>query len=240
MSSAFSSWMKAEHPNILVLYIPPGTTSKLQPQDVVVQRPMKAGILTAFKTHQVQQFARAETLAGTPGADAAMASLTDFRMSVIKPLTPLWIYAGWLSVAKRPEMVRAGWAKCGLLDAWTEACQMRAMAAMTNSDHEFFPLFPAASAAAQLDKEAAAEPMQEPICLRRPLADIDMNEEEAEFVAGVMQEATAGPLSTADQLLVPELVDVVAVEAESLKRSTFLAAFKRAPAPPAAKRHRSS
>ena len=52
--------MADEHPNILLLFVPPNCASKLQPQDVCVQRPFKAGLAAAFKQYQVAQFLQVE------------------------------------------------------------------------------------------------------------------------------------------------------------------------------------
>ena len=46
---AFRDYMKEKHPNILILYFPPNCTSKLQPQDVSVQKPFKSAITAAFR-----------------------------------------------------------------------------------------------------------------------------------------------------------------------------------------------
>jgi hypothetical protein len=65
ISEAYRAWMKEAHPNIIVLYIPPNCTGKLQPQDVVVQKPLKAGFKAAFVEYQIKQFEKAQK---SPGA----------------------------------------------------------------------------------------------------------------------------------------------------------------------------
>jgi hypothetical protein len=59
ISADYRSWMKEQHPLIILLFVPPNCTSCLQPQDVVVQKPLKAGIKTAFVDYQIQQFEKA-------------------------------------------------------------------------------------------------------------------------------------------------------------------------------------
>ena len=48
-SEAFLSWMKKEYPWICVLFILANCTSKLQPVDVILQRPLKCGFINCFK-----------------------------------------------------------------------------------------------------------------------------------------------------------------------------------------------
>lgn len=135
----FRAWMKAEYPDILVLYVPPNCTGKLQPQDVVVQKPLKGGIKTAFNEHQVTQFREAQRTGNYK-------SLCDFRISVIKPYTPAWLYAGWKRVADDVDMVRKGWVKCGLMGVFeseTRAATIKqAKLACNDSTHPLYPLFP--------------------------------------------------------------------------------------------------
>lgn len=59
ISEDYRNWMKEQHPLIIVLFIPPNCTSRLQPQDVVVQKPLKAGVKTAFVEYQIQQYEKA-------------------------------------------------------------------------------------------------------------------------------------------------------------------------------------
>lgn len=56
ISAAFRDFMKTDFPWILVLFVPPNCTSKLQPQDVFYQKPFKQGIYACFCDHQVALF----------------------------------------------------------------------------------------------------------------------------------------------------------------------------------------
>lgn len=168
-------------------------------------------------------------------AEQQRKKLTDFRMSTIKPLTPEWIYAGWLSVAQRPNMIRAGWAKCGLLQAWDEATQKRAMLAMTDPDAQFYPLFKDGVSLAPPPAVAAGEtePEHEP---KTVPAAMDFTEEEVVYAtvelpkllaaasAAATQPADKGT-SSADQLRDGPLA---ATEKEK-RRSDFMSLFKQAP-----------
>lgn len=135
----FRAWMRLHYPDILVLYVPPNCTGKLQPQDVVVQKPLKGGIKAAFREYQVTKFREAVRTGN-------YTALCDFRISVIKPYTPAWLHAGWKRVADDVEMVRKGWAKCGLIGVFQpetrSATLKQARLASNDSTHPLYPLFP--------------------------------------------------------------------------------------------------
>ena len=135
----FRAWMKQGYSNILVLYVPPNCTGKLQPQDVVVQKPLKGGIKAGFREFQVTKFREAQRTGNYK-------VLCDFRISVIKPFTPTWLYAGWKRVADDMDMVRKGWAKCGLTGVFEPesraATIKQAKLACNDSRHPLYPLFP--------------------------------------------------------------------------------------------------
>ena len=56
ISKAFRARCPAECPELLMLYVPPNTTSKLQPQDKFYNKPFKCGTKEAFCDHQVKMF----------------------------------------------------------------------------------------------------------------------------------------------------------------------------------------
>ena len=60
ISKAFRAWCAEDFRELLLLYVPPNTTSKLQPQDKFYNRPFKVATKTAFCDHQVEMFKRAE------------------------------------------------------------------------------------------------------------------------------------------------------------------------------------
>ena len=56
ISVAYRSWMKEQYPWILVLYVPPSCTSKLQPQDKFYQKPFKHATMAAFLDFQLKTY----------------------------------------------------------------------------------------------------------------------------------------------------------------------------------------
>lgn len=55
VSEAFRTFLKG-YPHILVLFVPPNCTSKLQPQDVAVQKPFKGAVQAAFRAFQRKRY----------------------------------------------------------------------------------------------------------------------------------------------------------------------------------------
>jgi hypothetical protein len=73
------------------------------------------------------------------------AKLTDFRMSVIKPQIPKWLFVAWKRVADDRRTVMPGWSKCSLRAAFEdkkEEVLRDAQLAMSDPDHHLYPLFP--------------------------------------------------------------------------------------------------
>jgi hypothetical protein len=97
-----------------------------------------------------------------------MASMTDFAMSTIKPMTPAWLYAGWKYLADSPDMIKRGWDACGLRSMFDErraGVVRQAKLATHDTSHHLYPLFPSNDVAA-LPLEVAAgehEPEMEPL-----------------------------------------------------------------------------
>jgi hypothetical protein len=58
VSAAFRTFLKG-YPHILVLFIPPNCTGKLQPQDVAVQKPFKGAVQAAFRAFQRKRYEQA-------------------------------------------------------------------------------------------------------------------------------------------------------------------------------------
>ena len=70
------------------------------------------------------------------GADASTIKL-DLRLSTLKPHVPNFCYDGWKLCADDKELVRAGWQKCGFLQAWDTEFQVEALD--LHSKGELFP-----------------------------------------------------------------------------------------------------
>ena len=118
---------------MLLIFIPPNCTGQLQPQDVVVHKPLKGSINAAFNAFQIERFQKARRL----GGDEHYAVLCNLKLSVIKPYKPMWLYAGWKRLVDDKDMVRKGWAKCGprhVVDPSTRANIIK-KAKVASNDH---------------------------------------------------------------------------------------------------------
>lgn len=60
ISADFRHWMKTEYPWILVLYVPPSCTGKLQPQDKFYQKPFKHAVMASFCEWQMGRYRMAQ------------------------------------------------------------------------------------------------------------------------------------------------------------------------------------
>ena len=70
----------------------------------------------------------------------------DFKLSTIKQHTLDFLYTGYKVVADQPEVVVRGWDACGLLAPYKpdlkEECHKKALAATSDPEHAYYPLFP--------------------------------------------------------------------------------------------------
>ena len=115
---------------------------QLQPQDMVVHKPLRSDINAAFSAFQIERFQKARRL----GGDEHYAVLCIFKISVIKPYTPMWLYVRWKRVADDKDMVCKGWAKCGLKDVFDPSTRANTIkeAKLASNDHlhTLYPSFP--------------------------------------------------------------------------------------------------
>jgi hypothetical protein len=119
-SEAFLTWMKKEHPRICVLFIPANCTSKLQPADVILQRPLKCAFSRCFK--QWSAACIQEQLEG----DVSRVQL-DLRIGTLREELCTWLLQAWKEVGSRTDMIIKGWEKCGLLRPFDKIFQAEAM-----------------------------------------------------------------------------------------------------------------
>ncbi|KAL3677917.1 hypothetical protein R1sor_020873 [Riccia sorocarpa] len=135
-SAAFHSWLEETHTWIALLFVPAGCTSKFQPCDVIVQRPLKDAFRKEFQGWCVREISNMLTESSSP-EDIKM----DFSISTLRKLACDSLFSAHNQVASKKEMIRCGWRKCGLLQAWEHEHQLRAVeenatGSLFNSTHE--------------------------------------------------------------------------------------------------------
>lgn len=123
-SEAFLSWIKLEYPWICVLFIPANCTSKLQPADVILQRPLKAGFTMHFKQWSASSI-QCQIQNGAPQIQL------DLTIGTLREHLCTWLLESWKDVGDRREMIVRGWEKCGLTRPFERSFQAEAMEANT-------------------------------------------------------------------------------------------------------------
>lgn len=85
-SQEFRDWIKAEHPVIIVLYVPAGCTGLFQPCDVGLQRLFKHAVKQSASQFFLDHVQR-ERINGTAPEDIRLQT----KIGVLRDATPLWI-----------------------------------------------------------------------------------------------------------------------------------------------------
>jgi hypothetical protein len=110
-SVEFLSWLSTTYPLYHPLFIPAGCTSKAQPADLVLQRPLKSDF-----TNEYTHWMNAEIIALLHAGAAPDQVRVDTGMAKMKPLLVKWLMHSWLALGSRTEMIQKGWAKAELGD----------------------------------------------------------------------------------------------------------------------------
>ena len=110
-SEEFRQWMRTEYPNHHLTFVPAGCTSKAQPADVILQRPIKTGIVNAFNTWMTQEIRDLIILGAKPEEVRV-----DTGMVNLKPRLVEWVWESWWRSREKREFIVEGWKKCGLGD----------------------------------------------------------------------------------------------------------------------------
>ena len=95
-------------------------TSVFQPADVIFQRPFKHVFRQEFDTYTSDDIDK--QLEDKTVMDVKI----DIKMSTLKPLLCGWLFKAWAHVNKL-EMIKIGWAQCGLLQTFDPTFQAQAM-----------------------------------------------------------------------------------------------------------------
>ena len=104
-SEEFLAYMKAEHKNMICVFIPPNCTSKLQVADTHLNFPFKRGIRHRFNNYVVD-----EMLSGfqPEGADSEDEEI-DLTMATLKPKVLQWCYETWAIMKSKPGFILNAW-----------------------------------------------------------------------------------------------------------------------------------
>jgi hypothetical protein len=119
ISTDFRGWMRANHPQIHVLYIPANCTRIYQLADVILQRPFKHAFRQQFNKYTMDLISKQ--------LDSGEEVKVDFKMSTLKSKLCSWLFSAWLHVSSKQDMVKKGWEKCGLLRSFYSNFQKEAL-----------------------------------------------------------------------------------------------------------------
>jgi len=107
----FRGWMKTHYPNYHLTFVPAGCTSKAQPADVILQRPLKAGIINSFNSWMTEEITHLIILGAKPEEVRV-----DTGMVKLKSKLVMWMWDSWRRLKDRETLIVKGWEKCGLGD----------------------------------------------------------------------------------------------------------------------------
>ena len=103
-SKDFRGWIKETYPHYHLVYVPAGCTGIAQPADVILQHPLKAGIVNAFS----YWMACAIHLLVKNGA-APNELKVDTGMVTLKPLLVDWVWESWRNLQDKTTLIKKGW-----------------------------------------------------------------------------------------------------------------------------------
>ena len=97
--------------NIYTVQIPANCTDKLQPLDIVINKPMKDRLRVNFQTWYAKEVSKQLKITSVRNVKV------DVNLGVVKIPSAKWIIEAWREVETRPQMVVNGFRKAGILDA---------------------------------------------------------------------------------------------------------------------------
>eukprot|EP00955_Chlamydomonas_euryale_P077688 363001-Chlamydomonas_euryale.AAC.1 len=186
MQSDFVNHVKeASNGTVLLRFVPPNMTSKAQPMDVGIQKPLKDSIRATFTAYVAEKYADMKRR-GVPPVDMAL----DLRIRAIRPLVPSFFEAAWDRLDSDRELCGKAWSSPGI----DQCFQITMQRAAVQKEFEG-KLFPAAA-------EEALEPQPTPEGTGLAMAEPDADEQLAEMLQAVKaarDDAAVVPELAADQ-----------------------------------------
>ena len=128
-SHEFLDWLKTSYPTFHPLFIPAGCTSKAQPADVVLQRPLKH----EFSSHYSQWMTNEVSDLLKAGAQPEQIKV-DVGLHRMKPLLVKWMMLSWRALSENREMIKKGWGKAGMGKVMQADFQLESMNMIVNKE----------------------------------------------------------------------------------------------------------
>ena len=102
----FRAFLRTEHPNIRLVFVPANCTSQLQVADVILQRPFKHGLRSRFNIWAAdiirEQIEKNDVTGLSP----------YLKMASIKPLVLQWCIDSWSKMKHGRDFIKMGWHTC--------------------------------------------------------------------------------------------------------------------------------
>lgn len=102
----FRAFLRTEHPNIRLVFVPANCTSQLQVADVILQRPFKHGLRSRFNIWAAdiirEQIEKNDVTGLAP----------YLKMASIKPLVLQWCIDSWSKMKHGRDFIKMGWHTC--------------------------------------------------------------------------------------------------------------------------------
>ena len=118
----FRSWIQSTYPHYHLVYVPAGCTGIAQPADVILQRPLKAGIVNAFSYWMATEIHLLIKNGAAPNEVKVGTGMVR-----LKPLLVEWVWASWRDLKDKTALIVKGWAKCGLGEVLVERKQIEGL-----------------------------------------------------------------------------------------------------------------
>jgi hypothetical protein len=111
-SKEFLDWMKENHSNTLVIFVPGNCTNVLQPTYVILQFPLKHAFKMVFNGWTINIINSHIDISANPHV--------DFKISNLKPKNCGWLHQVWMEVKAMKPMLIKGHEKTRLIRAWDD------------------------------------------------------------------------------------------------------------------------
>lgn len=126
ISEAFLEWWRATQPDLEMVFVPAGCTSKGQVCDLVVQKKIKDVVRRRAIGYIATEVMKQLRLRKESGQNAAIS--VDIRLSVLKPMVISWVKEAfdWFQTEEGVKLIGKGWDKANINKAWDPTFQEKA------------------------------------------------------------------------------------------------------------------
>ena len=107
---------KVEDAGFVLLYVPAACTDKLQPLDLLINKPFKEALKGAFHKWYSNEVVSQMSAMEDEGGEANMSAVrVDLRLSVIKPMHAQWLIEAHKAISQKGALIKESFVKAGLI-----------------------------------------------------------------------------------------------------------------------------